>query len=289
MGGPDAEREVSIDSGTSVATALQKNTSFETSLVLIDEPSIDDILKLEANVIFPVLHGPYGEGGPLQKLLEQTSIPFVGSTSTAAAAAMDKVRSKEIASSIGIQTPSWQVRNEPSCSMKPPVVLKPIADGSSVDISICTKAEDVEKVATKLLRKREWFLAEEYKKGRELTVGILGDSTLPPIEIIPQGGNYDFAAKYERDDTSYIIEPTLPNQLCTTWAKKIVHRLNIRDIARVDFILDDAGLWFLEVNTMPGFTDHSLLPMSAAHVGLNMTSLCTKLVEYALARKKRTP
>jgi D-alanine-D-alanine ligase len=101
------------------------------------------------------------------------------------------------------------------------------------------------------------------------------------IEIVPCTGNYDFAAKYERNDTEYILDPQLPDQTCVSWAKEIVKKMNIRDLARVDFIIDDDGPWFLEVNTMPGFTEHSLLPMAASHAGLDMTALCTKLIEAA--------
>ncbi len=281
VGGPDAERKISIASGTAIAEALNTNQSFCTTLELIDTPTVDDILALNADVIFPALHGPYGEGGPLQTILESANVPFVGSGSIAAAKAMDKIESKKIAIKLGIQTPNWNEITSSVCPLQPPLVLKPIDDGSRVDIAICMNAQEVENELPKLLRHRTELLAESYKKGREITVSVIHGEALPIIEIIPSSGNYDFAAKYERNDTKYILDPQLPDQTCVLWAVEIVKEMNIRDLARVDFILDNEGLWFLEVNTMPGFTDHSLLPMAASHAGLDMTDLCTKLIVTA--------
>ncbi|MBC8202588.1 MAG: D-alanine--D-alanine ligase [Planctomycetes bacterium] len=281
IGGPDAEREISIESGTAVSIALKKNPAFHTTLELIEMPTVEELVALKADVIFPVLHGPYGEGGPLQQILEQTNIPFVGSGSIASAKAMDKIASKQIAQNIGIQTPNWEKITTPICDLQPPLVLKPTDDGSSVDIVICKSEQEVQVALPKLLQHRNIVLAESYKQGREITVSVVCGNPLPVIEIVPFTGNYDFAAKYERDDTRYILDPQLPDQTCVFGALEIVKEMNIRDLARVDFIIDDDGLWFLEVNTMPGFTDHSLLPMAALHTGLDMTMLCTKLIESA--------
>ena len=280
-GGPDAEREISIVSGTSVTSALQKNSAFHTTLELIDTPLVDEILALGADVFFPVLHGKFGEGGPLQQILEQTEIPFVGSGSIAAANAMNKIASKQIAKTLGIQTPDWDEVTTLDCCIQPPLVLKPIDDGSSIDMAIYKDEREVENAIPKLLQHRNKILAESYKEGREITVGVICGEPLPVIEIVPCIGNYDFAAKYERNDTKYILDPQLPDQTCVEWAITIVEEMNIRNLARVDFIVDDDGPWFLEVNTMPGFTDHSLFPMAASHTGLDMTALCTKLIEAA--------
>jgi len=281
IGGPDAEREISINSGTSVSTALKKNRAFHTTLELIDTPTVEELLALKADIIFPVLHGPYGEGGPLQKILEQTNVPFVGSGCVAAAKAMNKITGKQIAQELGIQTPTWDEVRTLDCCLEPPLVLKPINDGSSFDIAICKNKQEIMDAIPKLLQHRNTLLAESYKQGREITVGVICGEPLPVIEIVPCTGNYDFAAKYERNDTKYILDPQLPDQTCVSWAKEIVKKMNIRDLARVDFIIDDDGPWFLEVNTMPGFTEHSLLPMAASHAGLDMTALCTKLIEAA--------
>ncbi len=288
MGGPDAERNISIASGTAIANALKKNHEFQTSLELIKTPTVKDLSEMQADVFFPALHGPFGEGGELQRLLEKTSVPFVGSNSIVAANAMDKITSKEVAQDYGIPTPQWQVVNDAdNINLQTPLVLKPIDDGSSFDIYICQHDRELREPLQKLLKQRKSVLAESYKNGREITVGIVDREVLPTIEIIPESGNYDFAAKYERDDTKYIINPPLRDELCVEWSVKIVEAMNIRDLARVDFIVDDEGPWFLEVNTMPGFTDHSLLPKAAAHVGWDMTTLCSKLVKCALTRESK--
>ena len=284
MGGPDAERDVSISSGTAVAAALEKNKAFHTTLKLIDTPSTKELLALQADVIFPVLHGPFGEGGPLQRLLERTMIPFVGSGSETSSNAMDKVISKQIAQNIGVPTPTWSVVSDTSCEIHPPLVLKPLDDGSSVDLVICEDAQTVQDTLRELLQTRTKILAETYKEGREITVSVVNGKSLPVIEIIPHTGHYDYAAKYERDDTTYILDPPLQDNRCITWAEEIVDVMHIRDVGRVDFIIDEIGPWFLEVNTMPGFTDHSLLPMAAAHKGWDMTTLCSNLVASALER-----
>ena len=284
MGGPDAEREISIKSGTAVAAALHKNPDFNTTLKLIDTPSTEELVSMNADVIFPVLHGPFGEGGPLQQLLEKAKVPFVGSSSIAAANAMNKVTSKEVAKKLGIPTPSWAVVQKAPCELAPPLVLKPLDDGSSVDIAICKDTQEVNASLEKLLQKRTNVLAETFINGREITVGIINGKPLPVIEIIPQTGNYDFAAKYERNDTQYIVDPSIPDDRCISWSVQLVREMKLRDVARVDFIIDRDGPWFLEVNTMPGFTDCSLLPMAASHHGLSMVELCSKLVVAALAR-----
>jgi D-alanine-D-alanine ligase len=130
-------------------------------------------------------------------------------------------------------------------------------------------------------------MAESFIRGREMTVGLLEDRTLPIIEIRPKSGLYDYEAKYLRDDTEYLIDPDLPPgtaEAMRDFARKAWRRLGLRDVARVDFLLDERGPWFLEANTMPGMTDHSLVPKAAAHVGLPMERLTTLLVERAMAR-----
>jgi D-alanine-D-alanine ligase len=287
MGGPDAEHTVSIQSGTAVANALESSGHFEVNRNIIEHVTVDELLALRADVFFPVLHGPYGEGGPLQELLEQTGVPFVGSSSLVSARAMDKGITKEIAQSVGIQTPSWSVlTREQPCNLTAPLVLKPCNDGSSIDMSICFTESKLQ-AARKLLHKnRSSILVETYIDGRELTVGIIDGKPLPIIEIIPakEVRTYDFAAKYVRNDTQYIINPDLPPNNCIESALLLYQTMEVRDIARVDFMLDEGGAWLLEINTIPGFTDHSLVPMAAKDAGLEMPDLCSTLVELALAR-----
>lgn len=287
MGGPDAERDVSIQSGNAVARALEESNRFLVTSEVIDKTTVGELVRMKPDVFFPVLHGPYGEGGPLQVLLEQCGIPFVGSSSSASQNAMDKVCTKEIANQIGIQTPDWSlVSKGKPCDLDVPLVLKPVNDGSSIDIAICKTHAKVNTARDALHKKRDVLLAESYICGREITVGILNGNPLPIVEIVPPTDieTYDFEAKYERDDTQFILEPHLPPNRCVEQALQLYESMHIQDIARVDFIIDDFGEWLLELNTMPGFTDHSLVPMAAKHAGMHMPSICSSLVDIAVAR-----
>lgn len=288
MGGPDAEREVSIRSGRAVAQALRTSPSFKVKEYVIDIPTLDDISKLQCDIVFPVLHGPYGEGGPLQELLEKSGKSFVGSTSKPARHAMDKISTKRTALDLGILTPDWcVVTPESPCTLAPPLVLKPNDDGSSVDVVICKTESEIQSTSTSLLEGRTQLLAEHYIQGRELTVGIVNGIALPIIEILPPADSqsYDYDAKYQSNDTQYIVSPNLPEHTCVESALQLYTAMNIRDIARVDFLLDEDGAWLLEINTMPGFTSHSLLPMAAGHAGMPMAELCAKLIFAAAARE----
>lgn len=290
MGGPDAEREVSLDSGKAVAQALRSNNSYHVAEHTIDDPAASLPVK-NVDVFFPALHGPWGEGGPLQQLLDITGVPYVGSGSNAAALCMDKWKTKQALKNItGFRTPDAVIFTAgQKCPVAPPLVLKPINDGSSVDVFIC-KSDSELTAAQQWLSKRHNVLAEKYIRGRELTVGILCGEVLPIIEIVPNVSFYDYDAKYKSDATRYVVNPDVPAahaQQCRDMALAVYKNLGCRDLARVDFMCDATGPWFLEVNTMPGFTSHSLLPKAAAAVGIDFAKLCTTLIESALARRSQ--
>lgn len=294
MGGPDAEREVSLCSGREVAAALRQSGRVNVREEIIDKPTVMEMTALTtgADVVFPVLHGHWGEGGPLQELLEQVALPYVGSRPQAAKLAMDKLITKSLLSELGVPTPpSRQLMPEDECDLEPPLVLKPVDDGSSVDLRICRTIDEVTQARRELHPKRGRLMAERYIKGREITVGILFDQPLPLIEIVPGVEFYDYEAKYTREDTRYIIDPPLTHDVkdrCVKIATTAFQRLGCRDIARVDIMLDgESQPWFLEINTMPGFTTHSLVPMAARATGLEMPELCARLVERASARAER--
>ncbi len=293
MGGPDAEREISLLSGREVAQALREDGLFMVIEHVIDEPSATELDALGGDVIFPVLHGQWGEGGPLQEILETLGRPYVGTAPHAAAVAMDKPATKRIVSAEGVLTPP-DCRLDPGepCELDPPLVLKPIDDGSSVDLYICRTDEQVSAARTIQHRKRGPVMAEQFVAGREITVGVVDGEALPLIEIIPAPAVefYDYDAKYFRNDTRYIVEPQLDDgvaEACLEAALLAFYRVGCRDVARVDFIVNDDGPWFLEINTMPGFTTHSLVPMAAATIGLDMPKLCAKLTDAALTRARR--
>jgi len=284
MGGPDAEHDVSVNSGTAVAKALTQ-AGWTVQSLIIQRLQADEFAGLECDVIFPVVHGPWGEGGPLQALLEEDGRPFVGSRSAAARLCMDKAACKTVARSIGIPTPDWHLlKAGDTCSLQAPVVIKPNDDGSSVDLAMCTTDAARDAAIDTMLSTRRSALAEQWIRGREVTVGVVAGSALPLVEIVPAGGVYDYEAKYLRDDTTYLVDPPLPSSMASMLARQacsLCEALGVRDLARVDYLLDDARGWLLEVNTMPGFTDHSLLPLAAASAGMPMPALCDRLVRLA--------
>lgn len=291
MGGPDAEREVSLESGRQVVAALEQAPDIETLPAVVMRPTLEDIAALRPDVVFPVLHGPYGEGGPLQELLEQLGVPYVGSRPKAAALAMDKVVTKALAQEVGVATPrARECRPGEQCDLDPPVVVKPADEGSSVGLSICRRIDEIAAARARLEAQGKRVLVEAYIEGRELTVGVVAGRTLPIIEIIPAVEFYDYQAKYHREDTRYRLDPDLPAGVAERLREntlRVWERLGCRDLARADFLLDERGPWFLEINTMPGMTGHSLVPMAARHRGESMTDLCAGLVRRALARSKR--
>jgi D-alanine-D-alanine ligase len=287
-GGPDAEREVSLRSGAMVAAALRR-AGAQVEEITIDRPGLAEIRAMPGDVVFPVLHGPWGEGGVLQEILEQDGRPYVGCGPDAARLAMDKPASKRAVAEDGVPTPPSQVlRPGDALTLPTPLVLKPCDDGSSVDLRVCATAEDAARARLELHVRRPILLAESFIEGREITIGLLEDRELPLIEVRPKCGLYDYEAKYNRDDTEYRLDPELPPGVAESirkWARAAWRRLGLRDVARVDFMLDARGAWFLEANTMPGFTDHSLVPKAAAHAGLSMERLVVGLAERAMARR----
>lgn len=284
-GGPDRERPVSLQSAAAVAEALRKagHQTIERDILPDDTSALDET----CDAVFPVLHGAWGEGGPLQAILEASGKPFVGWRSEPAAVAMDKAQTKGVAHELGIATPDSQlVPPGAAPTLAPPVVVKPVDDGSSVGVHICHDYEAIDVALAAINREHGCALVETFVAGRETTVGVLDGGALPVIEIVPTVDFYDFEAKYDRDDTDYRFEIDLPEEVLTAMQADAValHRgLGGRHLSRVDFIVDDDRRpWLLEINTLPGFTSHSLLPMAAAKTGLAMPALCDRLVSLAL-------
>lgn len=293
-GGPGAERPISLASAAAVAGALRA-AGHVVHEQTIDEPTVDQIRAMPGEVVFPVLHGSFGEGGPLQDLLENDGRPYVGCGPRAARLAMDKIATKLAAARAGIDTAPACILNtqDPACPMPMPVVVKPVLEGSSVGLMMCHVEHDWVR-AHERVRSGEFgsrvFMVEKIVRGRELTVGMLAGEdgllgALPIVEIIAAGGVYDYDAKYARTDTVYVVSPDLPAGAAgalSESALSLAVGLGVRHLCRVDFILDEHGrAWLLEVNTMPGFTATSLLPKAAAATGLDLPGLVSRLVRVA--------
>ncbi len=289
-GGPSAEREVSLQSGRAVAEALGHRGHD----ITLADITPDDLSALDndAEVFFPVTHGTWGEDGQLQQLMEDRGVTYVGSGPEASALAMNKAATKSAFLTEGLPTPGWQVLGEwpGAWDGDLPVVVKPIDQGSTVDLFIPKTADALAEAVKTVCDNYGRCLIEQFIAGRELTVGVLGDRALPPVEIIVGGEHefYDYQAKYQDDTTQYVANPKLPRGLSDELrelALAAFSTLGCRDYARVDFRLRDDGQPFLlEVNTLPGFTSHSLLPMGAAADGLDFATLCERLIEMALQR-----
>jgi len=295
-GGPDREREVSLQSGAEVAAALHEaGHVVRESDIGPDNLSALDACEERGEVIFPVLHGGWGEGGGMQAVLDQRGLRYVGARQEAAALCMNKFRTKAALCDSGIATPDFQWLDPQSeLTLEPPLVLKPICEGSSIDIIICRTPAEVAAAREQLFLRHESLLAESFIAGEELTVGIIelpGDdgrltpTALPPLRIVPRESFYDYHAKYERDDTQYLFDTGLSQDAARQLqavATRVHGELNARHLSRVDFIIDAQGqAWVLEINTMPGFTTHSLLPRAAARHGLAMPRLVDHLVRLA--------
>ncbi len=293
-GGPGAEREVSLESGRAVAEALRR---IGHQVVLSDVgPTNLSALKRPADLVFIALHGEFGEDGAIQAELDQRGICYCGSGAAASHLAMDKAAAKARLEQYGLPTPRYEVLDRKGLigaedRFSVPAVVKPVASGSSVDTSIVRTKSDLGSAAAKVVAAYGRALIERYVQGPELTVGIVGDDVLPVCEIRTKRAFYDYQAKYVDDDTEYLFDLELPNPLLkrVQALSKEAHRaLGCEVFSRVDWMVDadDLQPYLLEVNTIPGFTAHSLLPKAAARLGWCFDELCQRIVELSSAPRR---
>lgn len=294
-GGPSAEREISLISGNAVADAL-RDAGHE---VFVSDVSPDDLSGLDhpCDVIFPVLHGAFGESGELQEILEARGLPFVGSGSRASRLGIDKIAAKEVWRAGGLPTPEWTVLSHGCKPVRPssvsiPCVVKAIDSGSSIDVFICHSENEINDALRALFAKHPRVMVEQFISGPELTVGLLEGKALPPIRIETSRAFFDYKAKYTQGGAKHSFELNLPASVveqCKSLAEEANRLLGCRDLARVDILLDQANHPFLlEINTMPGFTPVSLLPEAAAKTGIAFPQLVDRLAKMALARAGAT-
>ncbi|HUS46593.1 MAG TPA: D-alanine--D-alanine ligase [Phycisphaerae bacterium] len=297
MGGPSSERDISLLSGAAVADALDR-TGHRVTRADISPGDTSALDRRGIDVVFIALHGDFGESGQVQALCEARGLRYTGSGPRSSELAMDKAASKQLLKQAGLATPDWMIIEEfhpPALYKKwleeipPPLFLKPVDGGSSVDVIFARSEEERDSALELLLDKYGRAMLERYVKGPELTVSILGHEALPVLEIRVAGDFYDYHAKYDDDaGTRYIFDHGLPDDTCRAVqadALKAHDSLGCRDMSRVDFILDSSGTpQVLEINTIPGFTSHSLLPMAAKRVGISFEQLVNRLVEMAMSR-----
>ncbi|HRP01332.1 MAG TPA: D-alanine--D-alanine ligase [Candidatus Kapabacteria bacterium] len=295
--GTDSPDFNSID--MSIAPTLEDLKKFSTKSYLecIDSSIFDNI-----DVAFIVLHGNYGEDGLIQSLLEFRGIPYTGSGVSASALAFDKVKTKLICSAIGVLTPNWTVVQKKDIQIEglgkdikeaigKELVIKPNSQGSTIGLTIIKNGNifDIEDAIKLAAEYSDTVLIEEYIAGKELTVGIIGEEVLPVIEIVTEDGFYDYNHKYTKGKTNYIcpaeISPDIA-EFTQNMAMTLYKSLGCKGFARVDFRLDDEGQPFcLELNSIPGFTSQSLVPMAAKVIDLDFPEICSILIDIALESK----
>jgi D-alanine-D-alanine ligase len=292
-GGIGSERDISLQSGRCVAEALKK-AGFEVVTVDIRPDNLEILDDKSIDVFFPALHGIFGEDGQLQQILDDRSLLYAGSGPMASRLAFDKIASKKLFEEAGVATPAavefgpetdigWL--EEQLQDFANGYVVKPVKQGSSVGVSIVSTPQEALKVAGETYREFGDCMIEEFVPGIEATVGILNDRALPIIEVRVKSGFYDYHAKYVDEQTEYLFDTVTDPAIAANLSRAAIdcfNALGCRQFARVDFLLGyDRIAYVLEVNTIPGFTSHSLLPKAAAKAGLSMSDLCSNIVEAA--------
>ncbi len=294
LGGTSAERPVSLNSGAAVLAALTRQ-GVDAHPFDPATRNLGDLISGEFDRVFIALHGRYGEDGCMQGALELLNIPYTGSGVMASAVGMDKWRTKLLWRAAGLPTADWEMLVAASDfaavekKLGLPIFVKPAREGSSIGMSKVTEAGTLAAAYEIAAEHDALVLAEKFVDGAEFTVGILGDSALPLIRLEPAKDRsfYDFEAKYLRNDTRYHCPAGLPDAQEMALRKLALEAFRLvdgRGWGRVDLMLDSLGNpYLLEVNTSPGMTDHSLVPMAARAAGLDFDVLCLKILEQTLA------
>ena len=288
LGGKTAEREVSLKSGALVLAAL-RSRGIDAHAFDPAEQGIEALIAGRYERAFIALHGRFGEDGTLQGALEWLGLRYTGSGVLGSALAMDKLRAKRLWMAEGLPTPPFEILDAESDlravakRLGLPLMVKPVNEGSSIGMSKVRAAGGLEEAYALAVNYDRAVIAEKFVEGTELTAGILGEEALPLIKLETPRDFYDYQAKYLADDTRYLIPCGLPaarereiQHLCL----QAFRALGCSGWGRVDLMLDRAGdPWLLEVNTVPGMTDHSLVPMAARAAGLTYEDLCMRILE----------
>ncbi len=289
-GGPSSEREISMKSGTAVINALN-NLGIKNIPVVVNKDLdwIDRIKKSGADFVFIALHGRFGEDGTVQSILDFLKIPYSGSGVVASAVSMNKLKAKEIFVANNIPTPKWAVLSKNVLTppkLKYPVVVKPVSEGSAIGVSIAKNRKDIKPSLKKAFRYGDKAMLEEYVDGTEITVAILGRKALPVIEIVPRGKFYDFRSKYQIGMSDHIIPARIPEKVLKVSQKiamKTFDALGCRAFGRADMKVSTKNkIYVLELNTIPGMTQTSLLPEAAKAAGMSFDKLILEMIKQSL-------
>jgi D-alanine-D-alanine ligase len=290
LGGRSAEREVSLKSGSMVLAALQKK-GVDAHAFDPGERPLEELIRGKFERVFIALHGRYGEDGTIQGALELAGIPYTGSGVMASALAMDKWRTKLLWRASGISSAPFELLHADTDygavaeRLGLPIMVKPATEGSSIGMSKVRSVATMRRAYELAAQYDAVVMAEEFIDGAELTVGILGTEALPLIRLETSRDFYDYEAKYLANDTRYIVPSGLPPEAEHAIQQEALRAFDVvgcRGWGRVDVMLDRSGRpFFLEINTSPGMTDHSLVPMAARHAGMSYEDLCVRILELA--------
>ena len=289
MGGFSSEREVSLRSGAAVSNGLRQS-GYQVTEVDIRSPAFE--LPSSVDAVFNALHGEFGEDGQVQDLLQSRGVPYTGSGPEGSRLAFDKVRSKRLLLQENISTPAFEVlRTGDQRALPLPVVVKPVRQGSSFGVHRVKEEGEWMVALTDALSYNGEAIVEPFIDGQELTVGLVGDEVLPVIEIRAPDNNYDYRAKYTKGLTEYLVPAPLDKsqtEQCQHLALRTYQALGGRGMGRVDLrMAPDGKIYVLELNTVPGFTETSLLPKAAGAAGYSFTQLCDRIIRLATLEAER--
>jgi len=289
MGGLSREREISLRTGKAILRALIEK-GYPASPIDVSQEIAERLIEEKIEIAFIALHGRYGEDGTIQGMLELMGIPYTGSGVLASALALHKIMAKKFFLCENIPTPTYEVFQRDEIDKNPlrvpslplPLVVKPAREGSTIGVSIVRKEEELVPALREAGKYDDEILLEEFMKGKEITVGILHDIPLPIIEIVPRSGFYDYHSKYTKGETEYIIPARIPREqylYAQEISLKAFHVLGCSGCARVDLMTDEGGNPFvIDVNTMPGMTETSLIPKAASYAGINFEDLVERIL-----------
>jgi len=289
MGGLSREREISLKTGKAILKALM-NRGYSSCPIDVSQDIAERLVKERIECAFIALHGRFGEDGTIQGMLELMRIPYTGSGVLASALAMHKVMAKKVFVYENIPTPRFMAlrreeiekESEEVFSFPLPMVVKPAREGSTIGTSIVRTEGEILSALKEAGKYDDEILIEEFMKGKEITVGILGEIPLPIIEIVPKSGFYDFHSKYTKGETEYIIPAKIPREkylYAQEVSLKAFRSLGCSGFGRVDLMTDEEGSPFvIDVNTVPGMTETSLLPKAASYAGISFEELVERIL-----------
>lgn len=295
MGGESKERDISLRTGNAVTEGLRRRGYDVMPIDVVNgEQLVTALLQQKPDAAVIALHGKIGEDGCVQGLLEVLRIPYTGGGVLASSVGMDKVVCKQLARELHIPVPrDWTFcaeTNNPDtfavdAAVAFPVIVKPAREGSTINMTIVQRAAELPEAIRTALKSDGKIVIEQFVKGREVTVGVLNGEALPVLEIAPKSGFYDYASKYTKGMTEYIVPARIGAEIAEKlqlWSERLYRQIECDGTARADFIVvSDAEAVFLEINTIPGMTATSLLPKAASAIGIDFKNLCLNLVRLA--------